>query len=97
MESTIKLYLKAKHGDNYTDEIFTKLALTPGAGASGGIVAAFMSTFTKAKLINGMDYISSLINLEQQIADSSVVFTGEGSFDSQTLEGKLVCKVHQLC
>ena len=31
------------------------------------------------------------------MADSSVVFTGEGSFDSQTLEGKVVCKVHEIC
>lgn len=44
-----------------------------------------------------MDYLNALIDLDSQIRDSAVVFTGEGSFDSQTLEGKVVCKIHELC
>ena len=43
-----------------------------------------------------MDYISNMFNLEKLISESDVVFTGEGSFDSQTLEGKVVSKIHEL-
>jgi glycerate 2-kinase len=44
-----------------------------------------------------MDYISSLIDLESKIEESSAVFTGEGSFDTQTLQGKVVSKMLNLC
>ena len=56
-----------------------------------------LACFTKAKVLNGMDYISHLISLEDQIASSSLVCTGEGSLDNQTLEGKVVSKIYQLC
>ncbi len=48
-------------------------------------MAAMLACFKKAKIVNGMDYINDLIDLDAQIASSSVVFTGEGSFDHQTL------------
>ena len=60
----MKLYLQAKHGERYSEDLFIQLAQAIGSGASGGIVAALLSTFSKARIINGMDYISSLINLE---------------------------------
>lgn len=74
-----------------------QVILTNSTGASGGLVAAFLANFDKVKIISGMDYISALIDLDNQIENSSVVFTGEGSFDHQTLEGKVVCKIHELC
>jgi glycerate kinase len=43
------------------------LASTPGTGAAGGLVAALLACFKKAKIVNGMDYISSLIDLESKI------------------------------
>jgi glycerate kinase len=58
------------------------LAKTPGTGAAGGFVAAMLACFKKAHIINGMEYINALIDLDDQIANSTVVFTGEGSFDS---------------
>lgn len=56
-----------------------------------------LACFKRAKIVNGMDYINQLIDLDQQIANSTVVFTGEGSFDHQTLEGKVVSKIYELC
>jgi glycerate kinase len=47
--------------------LFQTLAETPGTGAAGGLVAALLACFKHANIVNGMDYISSLINLEQQI------------------------------
>lgn len=43
-----------------------------------------------------MDYVCNLFNLEKVISDSDIVFTGEGSLDSQTLDGKVVSKIHEL-
>ena len=48
MEATIKHYLKAKHQDKYTEELFKQLAKTPGTGASGGLVASILAVFDKA-------------------------------------------------
>jgi glycerate kinase len=56
-----------------------------------------LACFKKARIVNGMDYVSDLIDLETQISNSSAVFTGEGSFDKQTLEGKVVSKIMTLC
>lgn len=73
------------------------MATTKGTGAAGGLVAANLACFKSTQILNGMDYIARLVDLEKQIAQSSIVFTGEGSFDLQTLEGKVVSKIHSLC
>jgi len=57
MEKMIKHYLKAKLKEFYKEEFFLKLARTPGAGASGGLVAAALACFDKAKIVSGMDYV----------------------------------------
>jgi glycerate kinase len=63
MEYTLRLYIKALQNES-EHEIFSSLALTPGTGAAGGLVAAMLACFKEAKIVNGMDYISDLINLE---------------------------------
>ena len=100
MRATISLYLRAVHPGRSEEEhqaAFTALATTPGTGAAGGLVAAMLACFAKARVVNGMDYVSRLIDLEALIAESSVVCTGEGSLDSQTLGGKVVSKIQSLC
>ena len=100
MRVTISHYLRAVHPEHSEAEhqaAFTALSTTLGTGAAGGLVAAMLACFTKARVVSGMDYVSRLIDLEALIADSSVVCTGEGSFDSQTLEGKVVSKIQSLC
>eukprot|EP00347_Sterkiella_histriomuscorum_P015953 403355056 len=97
MEQTMKFYLQNRYKAEYNDEQLHNIANIPGTGAAGGLVAALISNFNNVQVVNGMNYLSTLIDLETQIKDSSVVFTGEGSFDSQTLEGKVVCKINELC
>jgi glycerate kinase len=53
----IKHYLKAKLKEDYKNEVFLKLARTPGTGASGGLVAAMLACFDKSKIVSGMDYV----------------------------------------
>lgn len=59
----------------------------PGAGAAGGIGWA-LKTFCKAEIVKGAEYIGSAISLEEEIRNASLVVTGEGRFDAQSLHGK---------
>ena len=60
---------------------------TPGAGAAGGLGAAFRA-FLGARLCPGVDVILELNGFDRALADASLVITGEGSVDAQTLRGK---------
>ena len=60
---------------------------TPGAGAAGGIAFGLMS-FCGAKVCSGFDLVAETLRLEDRIAASDLVITGEGRIDGQTLEGK---------
>ena len=63
------------------------LARIPGAGAAGGLAWGLMK-FTGATLRPGFDIVAEAVNLEERIAAADLVITGEGSLDSQSLEGK---------
>jgi glycerate kinase len=56
-------------------------------GAAGGATAG-LYTWLNAKLVNGIDYFLSLTNFDEALQRSDLVITGEGSIDSQTLQGK---------
>ena len=68
----------------------------PGAGAAGGVGFALMS-FLKAKMQEGWKVFSEMLDLESMISESTLVITGEGKFDSQSLAGKLPWGVASLC
>ncbi|WP_406712381.1 glycerate kinase [Trueperella pyogenes] len=60
---------------------------TPGAGAAGGLGAAFLSLFN-ARIERGIDLVISTVNLVETMSGADYVFTGEGSMDLQTRFGK---------
>jgi glycerate kinase len=60
---------------------------TPGAGAAGGIGYGLLS-FCLATMEPGFDLVARAVGLEERIAQTDLVLTGEGRVDSQTLEGK---------
>jgi len=64
----------------------------PGAGAAGGLGAGLI-TFLGAKLISGIDIVSETVGLTDYLKEASLVFTGEGKIDTQTLFGKAVAGV----
>jgi len=68
---------------------------TIGAGAAGGLGAAFYA-FLDAEIKPGIDYIIELVELEQRISEATLVFTGEGKIDDQTLQGKVPLGVAKL-
>lgn len=59
----------------------------PGAGAAGGLGAAFMAFF-EAELKSGIDLILDATNFNDALKDAALVITGEGRLDSQTAAGK---------
>lgn len=61
---------------------------TPGAGAAGGMGAALLA-FLGANLRSGVEIVTEALNLEEHIHDCSLVITGEGRMDSQSIRGKV--------
>ena len=66
-----------------------------GGGAAGG-TAAGMYGFFKAELSSGFDLLAKMINLEESIRKTDMIFTAEGKIDQQSLEGKVPIGVARL-
>ena len=64
------------------------LSQIEGAGAGGGI-AGGMAAFLNATIISGADFILNNLDIDKKISESDLVITGEGSFDRQSLMGKI--------
>ncbi len=60
----------------------------PGAGAAGGMGAALYG-FCHAELRQGIDIVTEALGLEALVKDASLVITGEGRIDSQSINGKV--------
>ena len=67
-----------------------------GAGAAGGLGAAFMA-FTNAKIQSGVKTILEILKFNEIIADANLVVTGEGMMDYQSAFGKVASGVGMLC
>ena len=63
------------------------MATIKHGGAAGG-VAAGMSAFLNAKLVNGIDYFLEITSFDEALQKADLVITGEGSIDEQTWHGK---------
>jgi len=59
----------------------------PGAGAAGGLGAGLVA-FLGASLKRGVDIVVEAVGLREQMKGASLVITGEGRTDFQTLFGK---------
>jgi glycerate kinase len=61
----------------------------PGAGAAGGTAFGF-ATAWGATIVSGADYLARLTGLDAALATCDVLVTGEGRFDAQSVNGKVV-------
>ncbi|MGB3851158.1 MAG: glycerate kinase [Tunicatimonas sp.] len=68
----------------------------PGAGAAGGIGAGAVA-FLGAQLIPGIATMLDLCQAPPAIAQADLVVSGEGKIDAQTLHGKVVKGVGDVC
>ncbi|MCC2255750.1 glycerate kinase [Ruminococcus sp. CLA-AA-H200] len=96
LEEGMKNYrdiLKAQFGVN-VDEI-------PGSGAAGGLGAALM-VFLDGKLKSGIETVLDLVEFDKKLEGVSLVVTGEGATDWQSVFGKVMqgvgvhCKNHNV-
>lgn len=61
----------------------------PGAGAAGGLAGGAIA-FMNADVVSGIETIMAHSNLLAELESADWVITGEGSFDRQSLYGKVV-------
>ena len=61
----------------------------PRTGAAGGLAGGLWAAFD-AELVSGAEYVLGLLDFDALLRDADGVITGEGSFDEQSLRGKIV-------
>lgn len=61
---------------------------SPGAGAAGGIGYSLLAFF-EPLMMSGFDYLAKEAGLREKIAAADLIITGEGKFDTQSLNGKV--------
>ncbi|HEU4424074.1 MAG TPA: glycerate kinase, partial [Pilimelia sp.] len=69
------------------------LVALPGGGAAGGIGAAILALGGRCE--SGIELVRRLSGLDAALDACDLVITGEGSFDHQSLRGKVVAGVAQ--
>ncbi len=67
----------------------------PGAGAAGGLAFGAVA-FMNGKLVPGIDTVMEVSGLAEVLVGADWVLTGEGRFDSQSVQGKVVDGVARL-
>jgi glycerate kinase len=67
------------------------LATLPGGGAAGGLGAALLALGARRE--PGIELVRRLVGLDAALDRADLVVTGEGSFDFQSLRGKVVSGV----
>ena len=88
-ESMVKILdNNLKHYSNIVRSIFNiDLESIEGGGAGGGAASALLG-FCNGSFKSGIDIVMNYSKLDEKIKESDYVFTGEGSIDFQTKEGK---------
>lgn len=71
------------------------VAVLPGGGAAGGLAAGLVA-FLGARIASGFDVVADATGLPSRMAAADLVITGEGSFDSQSLQGKVTGRVVEM-
>ena len=72
---------------HYAEVVDADVADVAGAGAAGGMGYA-LHTMLGARMRPGIEIVLALLDFERRAKGASLVVTGEGSIDAQTLHGK---------
>lgn len=84
MEENIKSFIevvKKEVNEEYDDGLYL--------GAAGGINYS-LKHFLKANIKLGISALLEIINFEEKINEYDIIISGEGKFDYQTLQGKVI-------
>ena len=76
-----------RYADVIRRDVGVAVADVPGAGAAGGLGAGALA-FLGAELTSGIALMLDVVGFSSAVQGASLVITGEGSFDEQTLSGK---------
>ncbi|WP_099203796.1 glycerate kinase family protein [Scatolibacter rhodanostii] len=68
---------------------------TLSGGGAAGAMGAGVYAFLGAKLQMGIQTVLDCVKFDEQLADTDLIFTGEGKIDGQSLRGKVVIGVAQ--
>jgi glycerate 2-kinase len=92
-EDVLRLDAALEHFAGVLEKAFRVdgLAARPGGGAAGGLGAALIAL--GGRVVSGIGLVSELIGLEHELDAADLVITGEGSFDHQSLRGKVAAGV----
>lgn len=81
---------------NIIEKTFKKTCRNlPGSGAAGGLGFA-LQFLPNVQFVSGIDYISTISKIEEDIITCDAVFIGEGSLDRQSLQGKVPIGIAKL-
>jgi glycerate kinase len=72
------------------------LSAVPGSGAAGGVGFALIA-YCRANLKSGWRVLFDFMDVERSIMQAHLVITGEGRVDQQSLSGKLLAGVGEMC
>jgi glycerate kinase len=75
--------------ESLTDGAAPDWAEIPGMGAAGGVPAGLVNVFD-ARLLPGALLVANALGLPAALSSADLLITGEGSFDSQSMAGKVV-------
>lgn len=67
----------------------------PGAGAAGGLAAGAVA-FMNGMIVSGIETVIDRSNLSEELESADWVITGEGTFDHQSLRGKVVSGIAKM-
>lgn len=81
-----------RHLSRLVSEKLGKQIDIPGGGAAGGLAAGAM-VFLNSRIVSGIEVIMTASQLDRALRNTDWVITGEGSFDKQSLRGKVVSGV----
>jgi glycerate kinase len=92
-EDVLRLDAALEHVGGVLEKAFgiEGLAGRPGAGAAGGIGAALLAL--GGRTVSGIGLVTAAIGLDRELDAAELVITGEGSFDHQSLRGKVAAGV----
>ncbi|WP_045744573.1 glycerate kinase [Actinoplanes rectilineatus] len=92
-EDVLRLDAALEHFSGVLEKAFDLegLAAAPGGGAAGGIGAALIAL--GGRVTSGIALVTTLIGLDAELDAADLVITGEGSFDHQSLRGKVVAGI----
>jgi glycerate kinase len=73
-------------------DLCRKIDNIEGVGAAGGLGAGLMA-FCDAEIVSGSQHILRILNFHDKIKNADLVITGEGKYDDQTNQGKIVSEI----